>query len=305
MQKLSNDIDEIASVLLTYREQSKAAKEEAARAASERKAREAAKHVPGHRSTRSRIQFRRNTVAKAKQQSDTYQHQRNEAQDPRPEETRENLSKPVRQLSSRKMELRPKQTKVRLKLPAKDGNEKKAVSSTTFSVYVQRWCCPWKLSVTSMTCGLCRYKMRLVQEGVTVLVKAPWHESRTHAHMVFGVGNIEVTVSAEGEVCFLNLREVGKPVNCWSSGLFVQLSTQSSIGVGINRVACSVHTPTDAIVQPTATSAMMKGLFAGAPRSVLFTITFGCFRVCVAHAANGEVSNQFPAGPCVWSQLEH
>jgi hypothetical protein len=134
LQKLSNDIDEIASVLLTYREQSKAAKEEATRAAAERKARENAKHAPGHRSTRSRIQFRRNTVARAKQQSDVYHQLHSDAQGGKQPEVSE--SKPVRQLSSRKIEFKTKPAKLSLKLKAQNSSttDKKATPSPIFSV---------------------------------------------------------------------------------------------------------------------------------------------------------------------------
>jgi hypothetical protein len=146
-------------------------------------------------------------------------------------------------------------------------------------------------SVVTGRVSVCRYKMRLVQEGVTVLVKAPWQESRTSAHVLFGVGNIELTVSAEGEVCPFSCL-------CWfplrTDDVVTQLSTQSSIGVEVSRVSCSVHTPTDANVTPTSISGMMKG-----PRLLQWHVV-GCsvspqlfcmvYRICAANAKDSQVS---------------
>jgi hypothetical protein len=76
-------------------------------------------------------------------------------------------------------------------------------------------------SVVTGRVSVCRYKMRLVQEGVTVLVKAPWQESRTSAHVLFGVGNIELTVSAEGEVWqfFLSVLDSSAHRRCCDAAL--------------------------------------------------------------------------------------
>lgn len=73
VQKLSNDINDLADILLAYREQSKAAKLDAEAAAAERK-KSAVVNTNGHRSTKTRIEQRRATVTKARHEASNVLH---------------------------------------------------------------------------------------------------------------------------------------------------------------------------------------------------------------------------------------
>ena len=203
MQRLSNDIDEIGQVLLQYKEQRLAAKQAAEAAAAERRRQMGSQHRRmagagrGKRHSMNRAQVRREAMSRVKADADAKLVEEFDQQEAGMLAGGD-ISRSRR--FEKRAEHRSRSTSKRADLHGALLVTEAARAKSETPMQSKR-----KLPVLSLTAPasvFSVFKIRVAQEGLSVLVRAPWDEfSKVHCQAKFSVKAMEFVVAAEGRVC--------------------------------------------------------------------------------------------------------